>query len=116
MRISYWISDVCSSDLVGTEAARDHADEASVHRAAHDVRQDRTRRADERAGDDHRGVAERKAHRRRGPARIAVEHRHDDRHVGAADREDRKSNTSELQSLMRISYAVLCLKKKKNRK
>src|SRR3546814_1045797 len=25
---------------------------------------------------------------------------------------DRKSNTSELQSLMRISYAVLCLKKK----
>src|SRR3546814_8613306 len=27
---------------------------------------------------------------------------------------DRKSNTSELQSLMRISYAVFCLKKKKN--
>src|SRR3546814_2987010 len=27
--------------------------------------------------------------------------------------EDRKSNTSELQSLMRISYAVFCLKKKK---
>src|SRR3546814_8388201 len=26
---------------------------------------------------------------------------------------DRKSNTSELQSLMRISYAVFCLKKKK---
>src|SRR3546814_1289834 len=29
--------------------------------------------------------------------------------VGIADR---KSNTSELQSLMRISYAVFCLKKK----
>src|SRR3546814_6826931 len=29
---------------------------------------------------------------------------------------DRKSNTSELQSLMRISYAVFCLKKKKNNK
>src|SRR3546814_5846975 len=27
---------------------------------------------------------------------------------------DRKSNTSELQSLMRISYAVFCLKKKNN--
>src|SRR3546814_5262487 len=27
---------------------------------------------------------------------------------------DRKSHTSELQSLMRISYAVFCLKKKKN--
>src|SRR3546814_1837928 len=29
---------------------------------------------------------------------------------------DRKSNTSELQSLMRISYAVFCLKKKKKNK
>src|SRR3546814_1992236 len=28
---------------------------------------------------------------------------------------DRKSTTSELQSLMRISYAVLCLKKKKHK-
>src|SRR3546814_3180493 len=28
---------------------------------------------------------------------------------------DRKSNTSELQSLMRISYAVFCLKKKKKK-
>src|SRR3546814_1102918 len=28
---------------------------------------------------------------------------------------DRKSNTSELQSLMRISYAVFCLKKKKTK-
>src|SRR3546814_4167375 len=36
--------------------------------------------------------------------------------IRIADREDqdRKSNTSELQSLMRISYAVFCLKKKKN--
>src|SRR3546814_6659493 len=29
---------------------------------------------------------------------------------------DRKSNTSELQSLMRISYAVFCLKKKNSKK
>src|SRR3546814_9688222 len=29
--------------------------------------------------------------------------------------EDRKSTTSELQSLMRISYAVFCLKKKKTK-
>src|SRR3546814_9051690 len=28
---------------------------------------------------------------------------------------DRKSHTSELQSLMRISYAVFCLKKKKSK-
>src|SRR3546814_1591652 len=30
-------------------------------------------------------------------------------------RQDRKSTTSELQSLMRISYAVFCLKKKKKK-
>src|SRR3546814_11474239 len=30
--------------------------------------------------------------------------------------QDRKSTTSELQSLMRISYAVFCLKKKKTTK
>src|SRR3546814_10777168 len=34
----------------------------------------------------------------------------------AADQADRKSNTSELQSLMRTSYAVFCLKKKKHKK
>src|SRR3546814_9858416 len=33
------------------------------------------------------------------------------RHAGCADRSE--EHTSELQSLMRISYAVLCLKKKK---
>src|SRR3546814_4992216 len=33
--------------------------------------------------------------------------------AGAAG-QDRKSTRSELQSLMRISYAVFCLKKKKN--
>src|SRR3546814_2822586 len=38
--------------------------------------------------------------------------------VVGADRHpvDRKSTPSELQSLMRISYAVFCLKKKKNQK
>src|SRR3546814_1286212 len=33
-------------------------------------------------------------------------------HGDAGIREDRKEHTSELQSLMRISYAVFCLKKK----
>src|SRR3546814_6589224 len=35
----------------------------------------------------------------------------DDEQIGAARSEE---HTSELQSLMRISYAVFCLKKKKN--
>src|SRR3546814_10752532 len=34
------------------------------------------------------------------------------RPVGVEDAGDRKEHTSELQSLMRISYAVFCLKKK----
>src|SRR3546814_7896134 len=45
--------------------------------------------------------------------------RHEPRHIAArqiADVVERRSeeHTSELQSLMRISYAVFCLKKKKN--
>src|SRR3546814_1610246 len=39
---------------------------------------------------------------------------HDDRQCGAAAAET-EEHTSELQSLMRISYAVFCLKKKNNR-
>src|SRR3546814_5011814 len=42
---------------------------------------------------------------------LPVPFRHRFRRAG-----DRKSHTSELQSLMRISYAVFCLKKKKKKK
>ncbi|MPL99903.1 hypothetical protein SDC9_46124 [bioreactor metagenome] len=70
------------------EAAEDHRDERAVHRLAHDVGQDCARGADEGAGHDQQIVAEREADRRRGPARIAVQHRHHDRHVGAADAHD----------------------------
>src|SRR3546814_3964991 len=38
--------------------------------------------------------------------------RHGDAAIGAADKRS-EAHTSELQSLMRISYAVFCLKKKK---
>src|SRR3546814_4452134 len=38
------------------------------------------------------------------------------RRRGAADRKRSEEHTSELQSLMRISYAVFCLKKKKTTK
>ncbi len=68
--------------------AEDHVDEAAVHRAAHDVAQDRARRADQRAGHDQQVVAQREADRRRGPARIGVQHRHDDGHVRPADPHD----------------------------
>ena len=70
------------------EAAEDDRDEVAVHRLAHDVGEDRARGADERAGDDQQVVRQREADRGRRPARVAVEHRDDDRHVGAADRHD----------------------------
>src|SRR3546814_4099022 len=61
--------------------------------------------ADVLRAEEAQGLRPRRPHRRRpqgGPASRA------DRGSG-----DRKSHTSELQSLMRISYAVFCLKKKK---
>src|SRR3546814_1492151 len=97
MRISDWSSDVCSSDLRSTARRR--------------IREART--ADGHVAGD--------AARR--PARAAVLAVHVDadadrsgvaraRHrLPAADRRS-EEHTSELQSLMRISYAVFCLKKK----
>ena len=70
------------------EPAGDDRDERPVHRLAHDVGQVGTGGADERAGDDQQVVAEQEARRGRRPAGVAVEHRHDDRHVAAADRGD----------------------------
>src|SRR3546814_5419075 len=64
------------------------------------------------------GFDEREAEHRHGEhfaarGRVAA-HRLDERGEDAADADTRsEEHTSELQSLMRISYAVFCLKKKK---
>src|SRR3546814_10389458 len=114
MRISDWSSDVCSSDLGSIDVA------CRLHRF------------------DHRGVAA-LAEFGAGVGNLDE----DDvaelplREVGDADRRDvaidvdpfmffgvvtrhrsgrSEEHTSELRSLMRISYAVLCLQKKKNTK
>src|SRR3546814_3822858 len=52
------------------------------------------------------------------PARLTKARRRDRESPPAQLRDDDRSeeHTSELQSLMRISYAVFCLKKKKNKK
>ena len=83
---------------LAAEAAQDHRDEAAVHALAHDVGQDRARRADQRAGDDQRGVLQREADAGRRPAGIGIEHRHHDRHVGAADRNDQGDAEDEGQN------------------
>src|SRR3546814_4575278 len=134
MRISDWSSDVCSSDLGGgldlaaiKELARLHIEHIArqigaeaerkigapcrleaLHRKMHDLL---------RFGRRGRGQAERVA---------ALGKRHHDgkrRHgkaagiaqcIGGFGRDERRSeeHTSELQSLMRSTYAVFCLKNK----
>src|SRR3546814_3755943 len=126
MRISDWSSDVCSSDLVGGEGDRLGVEITAGERliglredqriVGHAVRLDRQRR---------RGLAqqvERGAHDLRLAAQaIGVLHARVAVAVTGADRRSRhqraqrsEEHTSELQSLMRKSYDVFCLKKKKH--
>src|SRR3546814_2556622 len=117
MRISDWSSDVCSSDL--TRIRDEHC-----RRGARD-----RRRGDGAAG--LRAAAE-LDDRRVARVRVRARDRATNADRGAGDRRDglwpdpaqpveqavlrcvrSEEHTSELQSLMRISYAVFCLKKKK---
>ena len=82
---------------VGAETAEQHVDDAAVHALAHDVGQDRARRADQRPGDDQGKVLDGEADAAGSPAGIAVEHRHHDRHVGAADRNDEQEAEADRQ-------------------
>src|SRR3546814_8525939 len=107
MRISDWSSDVCSSDLGAVPRAGRRGRARQVRRRAH--------RAAHRAAAV--GVLPEDAgcrwHRRtEDPAQRAVRGA---RVRMAGTRARSEEHTSELQSLMRISYAVFCLKKKKTK-
>src|SRR3546814_5193763 len=118
MRISDWSSDVCSSDLRGGRVllveTRHH-----LVRVAHEQEDDEGEDQEvDRHGDElaiaeqrHAGFLERGVIG--GRARIAFGDRPEADEVA---RKRSEEHTSELQSLMRISYAVFCLKKKKSRK
>src|SRR3546814_9960716 len=125
MRISVWSSDVCSSDLVAPGAAPPAArrpDARARRRAGRDPAAAGPRRArDARCS---RGARQQPAGpsgaftdalARSAPARLAGDARsvHGDV-LARRGRGRRRSeeHTSELQSLMRHSYAVFCLKKK----
>src|SRR3546814_9785967 len=110
MRMSDWSSDVCSSDLRRRDVEIEEAvPQAHLQRFLEIAGQERRR-----AGimpvevlDDDAGFGDRPA------PRLIAQHR------DLADRPQRQElaarseeHTSELQSLMRISYAVLCLKNK----
>src|SRR3546814_4822950 len=92
MRISDWSSDVCSSDLRGSPCARQppvsRSEKPPCTRRwkAHDTAADQ-----ELVGAGYRGL---------------------DRSGQGVRPPRSEEHTSELQSLMRISYAVFCLKKK----
>src|SRR3546814_10701664 len=123
MRISDWSSDVCSSDLAnrlagGGDDALDHRVGLGVHRrsiqrlvAVGDAQE---------AGALLEGLLAKPRHFQQVAAAP-------DRAVGVAVHDDvaghrrrqpghprSEEHTSELQSLMRISYAVFCLNKKKD--
>src|SRR3546814_5571550 len=116
MRISDWSSDVCSSDL---GARRDGGDrDPGGRQIGRDTRREpverRLRGAIKRKG-THEGIGGSGDRSRAGcqkDQRTVPLHR-----LGSRAREDEgrrsEEHTSELQSLMRISYAVFCLKKKK---
>src|SRR3546814_2169766 len=115
MRISDWSSDVCSSDLRGPAFGRvvdcrlrklaagivdGEIEPAAFGVDALEQRIDLFRLAD---------IGRHRQHRRAFAAREID----DGVKAGIVEKSRSEEHTSELQSLMRISYAVFCLKKKK---
>src|SRR3546814_7707636 len=107
MRISDWSSDVCSSDLQICMAIK----RLYVHADIHDeVVRRFARLADEiRLGDGMLPDSEMGPVQNRAQYEKLLDLLADTRAIPGRSEE----HTSELQSLMRISYAVFCLKKKK---
>src|SRR3546814_9288770 len=106
MRISDWSSDVCSSDLRDLRQAE--AGQAfDILQSQHHI--DDKMRLDECNDHFHASL-----HFLRRPVsgKPAPDRRHSPLPVDGRSEE----HTSELQSLMRISYAVFCLKKKNQQK
>src|SRR3546814_8399354 len=130
MRISDWSSDVCSSDLRDRRQVQPRQPAAPARVRL--VGQIADHRIDE-------GVEDEREHQREAdqlrihPQHLIVEQQQKGRkavvldpignaaeavaHLEAQRKPRRRSeeHTSELQSLMRISYAVFCLKKKKDK-
>src|SRR3546814_5982664 len=108
MRISDWSSDVCSSDLLWLERRRIELDRHAISGRQQEWR----RRPDcrERLDPARQGEA---AFRRRGPGfRRAARGGEAERIQGGAAARRSGEHPSELQAIMRRSYAVFCLKKK----
>src|SRR3546814_1646018 len=116
MRISDWSSDVCSSDLaIGAQRRRDRDGVVARALSPPDVG-DGVQARPCRFQDDPRLRAGRAIARTPPPAARAYRRRYSCGRAGRMEQLEAprsEEHTSELQSLMRISYAVFCLKKKK---
>src|SRR3546814_6880284 len=108
MRISDWSSDVCSSDLLGGRPQAPPVPRGTSRHCGRTGDLERLSQPIEAGGRycDHAGA----------PARRTIGDPQADRLcagiVCGADILRSEEHTSELQSLMRISYAVFCLKTK----
>src|SRR3546814_6769457 len=115
MRISDWSSDVCSSDLGDEHADRREQRQQREHQGhalPWAVQAERVQRHGQR-GAGGRAEGQPAQHHRRG-FRAGHHQVHRTEFWKSKSRPPRsEEHTSELQSLMRISYAVFCLKKKK---
>src|SRR3546814_7987479 len=109
MRISDWSSDVCSSDLQAAVSVALLGGKGAGRRSRADA-DDRGTGRKRRGAELVCALVELCTGQRRGCCDLAGLRQHGWRvHVTGRSEE----HTSELQSLMRISYAVFCLKKKK---
>src|SRR3546814_8634273 len=118
MRISDWSSDVCSSDLLRTQRVAQEGKERAddLRRSAREgPRKDRAWASNSRSPGGRAPnwpVGWRIGLSASSPVRGSnAQYRQPVRRL----RERSEEHTSELQSLMRISYAVFCLKKKNNK-
>src|SRR3546814_1008689 len=120
MRISDWSSDVCSSDLVAVARKADRRRERASHpccqRAVQRIATIRIAKRQRRQRDINPAGTAADRHGVGGfaGARAAVRRRQRLLRVERARQPRSEEHTSELQSLMRNSYAVFCLKKKNN--
>src|SRR3546814_2883154 len=105
MRISDWSSDVCSSDLIGNIA---------YQQCDRRAERSRGRIPGRGVGDPVAGDAIAQARCQRNLSGCLLQSLSGwTSYIRAARKRRSEEHTSELQSLMRNSYAVFCLKKKK---
>src|SRR3546814_3491335 len=121
MRISDWSSDVCSSDLIAIDENTVFAAVLAEYPKRHDSRRIAGHPARDIArghGLHDRGAGGQCQGRLPGKIGRRIDNPHMNRSRGAFTGHSgpgparSEEHTSELQSLMRISYAVFCLKKK----